>query len=177
MKERREKMIKSKNMKLELVNENDAEMILKLRNNPKLNKFISKTDSSLEKQIEWIKEYKKREEKGEDYYFSIRTIETNEILGYIRVYNVNNKEKTCEWGSWIMKENNPVSSALESVILIHKFMFNILKMEKVFQSVMKENKKGLSFHRAYGIKVVKIDDKFEHLVLEKDSYLKSILNI
>ena len=49
-------MLSTKNIKLELITEDDAEMILKLRTDPKLNKFLSKTDSSIEKQKEWIRE-------------------------------------------------------------------------------------------------------------------------
>ena len=121
-------MLSTKNIKLELITEDDAEMILKLRTDPKLNKFLSKTDSSIEKQKEWIREYKKRELKGEDYYFSIKLISNNDILGYIRVYNINKGTKTCEWGSWIMKDEKPISSALESVALIYDFIFNTLKL-------------------------------------------------
>lgn len=170
-------MLSTKNIKLELITEDDAEMILKLRTDPKLNKFLSKTDSSIEKQKEWIREYKKRELKGEDYYFSIKLISNNDILGYIRVYNINKGTKTCEWGSWIMKDEKPISSALESVALIYDFIFNTLKFEKAFQTVIKENKKVLSFHKAYGVKTISTDETFEYLVLEKDVYLKNFLNM
>ena len=54
-------MLSTKNIKLELITEDDAEMILKLRTDPKLNKFIFETDPDIEKQKEWIREYKKRE--------------------------------------------------------------------------------------------------------------------
>lgn len=169
-------MIKSKNIKLELVDENDAKMILKLRNNPNLNKFISKTDSSVEKQKEWIREYKKREKEGRDYYFSIRKVIDDEILGYVRVYDIDKHNKTCEWGSWVMKEDKPASSALESIILIYDFIFNTLKIEKAFQAVMKGNRKVILFHKAYGVKKISDDEKFEYFVLDKATYLKSFLN-
>ena len=170
-------MLSTKNIKLELITEDDAEMILKLRTDPKLNKFIFETDPDIEKQKEWIREYKKREFKGEDYYFSVKLTKSNETIGYIRAYDINKKEKKCLWGSWIMREEKPISSALESVILIHKFMFNTLGIEKVCQFVRKDNKKGLLFHKSYGAKTILIDERFVHFVLEKDVYLKSILNI
>ena len=169
-------MIKGKNIKFELVEENEAEMILNLRNNSNLNKFISKIDLNIEKQKEWIREYKKREKEGEDYYFSIKELENDSILGYIRVYNIDKNNKTCEWGSWVMKEDKPASSALESVILIYDFIFNILKLEKAFQSVMKGNRKVMLFHKAYGVKKVADDEKFENFVLDKETYLNSFLN-
>ena len=98
-------MLSTKNIKLELITEDDAEMILKLRTDPKLNKFIFETDPDIEKQKEWIREYKKRELRGEDYYFSVKLIESNETIGYVRAYNINKEEKRCEWGSWIMRED------------------------------------------------------------------------
>ena len=52
-----------------LVQEEDAPFILKLRTNKKLSRYVHSVDDSIENQIEWIRNYKKREEKGEDYYF------------------------------------------------------------------------------------------------------------
>ena len=44
-----------------LVEEDDAEFILKLRTNRKLSRYLHKTDADIEKQIQWIRNYKKRE--------------------------------------------------------------------------------------------------------------------
>ena len=52
-----------------LVEEDDAEFILKLRTNRKLSRYLHKTDADIEKQIQWIRNYKKRELEGTEYYF------------------------------------------------------------------------------------------------------------
>ena len=43
-----------------LVNETDAEFIVGLRTDNKLKRFISSTERSIERQIEWTKEYKEK---------------------------------------------------------------------------------------------------------------------
>jgi hypothetical protein len=54
-----------------LANEDDSEFILSLRTNEKLSRFIHSTDNDLEKQREWMRNYKIREANGEDYSLSI----------------------------------------------------------------------------------------------------------
>ncbi len=54
-----------------LVREEDAEFILQLRTDPLLSRFLHATKNNLQKQKEWIRDYKLREAKGEDYYFFI----------------------------------------------------------------------------------------------------------
>jgi RimJ/RimL family protein N-acetyltransferase len=162
-------MVSSKNIKLVLVEEKDAQDILDLRNNGKLNMYISTTDINVEKQKEWIREYKKREKNGEEYYFAIQKHD-GDILGYVRVYDINEKNKSFTWGSWIMKEDKPVSSALETAILIYEFAFSNLNMEKSLFEVMKDNGKVISFHKKFGAKKISEDKEFEYFILEKESY-------
>ena len=164
-------MIKTKNVKFELVTEDDAEKIIELRKNDNLNKYLSATDEDIEKQKKWIKEYKNREKDGTEYYYSIRT-EEDEILGYVRVYKINKKEKSFTWGSWIMKEEKPISSALETAILIYEIAFRELNMEKALFEVMKENIKVVSFHKKFGATKISEDAEFEYFILEKEDYFK-----
>ena len=56
-------------LNVRLVEEKDAGFILSLRTNPKLSRYIHNTDDSLDKQRQWIRDYKKRELEGKDYYF------------------------------------------------------------------------------------------------------------
>ena len=164
-------MLKTKNVKFELVTEDDAEKIIELRKNNNLNKYLSATDENVEKQKKWIKEYKNREKDGIEYYYSIKTNE-NEILGYVRVYKINRKEKSFTWGSWIMKEEKPVSSALETAILIYEIAFRELDMEKALFEVMKENIKVVSFHKKFGATKISEDTEFEYFILKKEDYFK-----
>ena len=55
-------------LKVRAVIENDADFILKLRTDLQLARYLSKTESNIDKQISWIKEYKKRQANGKEYY-------------------------------------------------------------------------------------------------------------
>ena len=52
-----------------LVQVDDAEFILGLRTNEKLSRYIHATSNDIEQQKSWMRSYKERESKGEDYYF------------------------------------------------------------------------------------------------------------
>ena len=52
-----------------LVNEDDAEFIIDLRTDKDLSRYIHDTSPDLDNQIQWIREYKKREAEGKEYYF------------------------------------------------------------------------------------------------------------
>ena len=70
-------------MKLRLVQLEDAEFILTLRMDERLNRFISMVEAGLNKQVAWLVSYKAREANGEEYYF-IRVpaeVPDNEIGG------------------------------------------------------------------------------------------------
>ena len=67
-----------------LVTEEDVDFILSLRTNKELTKFIHPTDKSHEKQIQWIRDYKIREQEGREYYFIY--FYKGEPVGLNRVY-------------------------------------------------------------------------------------------
>jgi len=51
-----------------LINENDAEFICSLRSDPYLNAYLSKSDNRISVQEEWIRKYKSREQKKQEFY-------------------------------------------------------------------------------------------------------------
>ena len=79
-------------LKVRLVQEEDADFIVKLRTSPKASNFLHYTDCDINKQKEWIKEYKTREMEGKEYYFVF--IKNNQKQGLIRLYNINGKQFT-----------------------------------------------------------------------------------
>src|SRR5690606_21357108 len=85
--------------KMRLVNEDDAEFILSLRANAERTKYMLSLDSDLEKQRNWIKEYKKRQIEGKDYYF-IFEIGTRK-MGVLRISNIDYLNKKAKAANWI----------------------------------------------------------------------------
>ena len=59
------------NLKFRFVEENDASFLVDLRTNPEKAKFISSTNSDIEMQRAWIREYKQREQSKSEFYRTI----------------------------------------------------------------------------------------------------------
>lgn len=178
------KHLKSNNLEFELVQEKDAKFILELRSNENLNKYLSKSVITEEEQKKWIQKYKKRENAKIEFYFKISEIDGEEF-GFIRIYNIDYKKKHFTWGSWIMKENKPIYSPLESVLLLYMYAFKRLKLEKAFFDVRKDNLNVVKFHEKFGATKISKDnlnyyfefskEKFDEIILKK--YKKYLLEI
>ena len=83
-------------IQLRLVSIDDAPFILKLRLDTKYNQFLTKVNGDLESQIEWIKNYKKEENLGAQYYFIIERNDRTPC-GTVRLYDFQ-IDSFC-WGS------------------------------------------------------------------------------
>lgn len=138
-------MIKGYSYKLREVQLSDAEFILSLRNDKSLNSFINKTSSNIKDQIEWISNYRNRDN---DYYFVIENLKSSESEGLIAVYDIDETKKCGEWGRWIICKGSLAS--LESVYLIFKFSFEFLNLSTLFCRTVSDNKHVVNFHDSYG---------------------------
>ncbi|HAU8252184.1 TPA: GNAT family N-acetyltransferase [Vibrio vulnificus] len=132
---------------LRLVEVEDAEFIVALRTDKKKSQFLSKTDASVEKQIEWIKRYKTRECEESEFYFIIED-QIGQPVGTYRLYDIESESATP--GSWILVDGVDLSLTIESVLLMYAFVFNSLEKSKIIFDVMKSNKRVIRFHQSYG---------------------------
>lgn len=128
-----------------LVREEDAEFILSLRNNPELNQYIHPTDDDVERQRQWLLEYKEREAEGVEYYFIYSM--NDEPFGLDRVYKINKEDDSYTWGSWICKPGISAAQLMLQYIASADIINNIIGLEQCFYDVRKENLKVLYFHR------------------------------
>ncbi|RPH28136.1 N-acetyltransferase [Buttiauxella warmboldiae] len=163
-----------KTINLKLVGESDAEFIYSLRNNNKLNQYLTPSIGTVEDQKKWIKKYKKRESDGKEYYFLIAKNERNENIGTVRLYDFRDEEKSFCWGSWILTENKTVSSALETALLVYNYAFNQLGFEKSHFDVRKENKKVVDFHLKLGSRIIQQNDSDYFFVYEKEVFFSKM---
>jgi RimJ/RimL family protein N-acetyltransferase len=163
--------IKGKNIFLRPVNEDDAEFILSLRLNDRLNKFINKVSPSIEIQKSWINNQRIREG---DYYFLILDKDKNAI-GTISVYDINFENKTFNWGRWILKHNAPIYAMIESTLLVYHYAFRILELSKALSDVRLGNYKVINFHLSYGAKIYKIDEQNAYYTFESSQF-KYLIN-
>jgi RimJ/RimL family protein N-acetyltransferase len=160
-------IIEGKNINLRTVEIEDAEFIYVLRTNPEKSKYLSKISENINDQIEWIKNYKQRENENKEFYFVIESKE-KEKLGLVRVYDI--KNNSFSWGSWIIKEDAPKSTAIESALQIYEFGFYNLKFQKSHFDVRKGNDKVIAFHQRFGAKIVDEDELDYFFNFEKSDY-------
>lgn len=139
------------------INNNDAEFTLMLRNDSNLNHYLNKTSNKISDQIAWLENYYK---KNDDFYFVIERIKNKRQEGLIALYDIDFKNNTAEWGRWILRTES--MAAIESALMIYKFAFEELKLEKIYSRTVSLNKKIVSFHDSCGITSKKVlKDYFE----------------
>jgi len=149
-----------------LVEESDARFILDLRTDKKLSQYISPVEDDLDAQVEWIKRYKEREKKGEEYYVLYED-EQHQPQGLVRLYNI--KDKTFTSGSWLIRPGSDELTAIKSDLFIICFAFEELKMEECFIDVRKENKKTLKYHKRF-LTEINEDELSVYMVLNRAGY-------
>jgi hypothetical protein len=164
-------------LKIRFVEESDAEEILQLRTNEKLTKHIHYTDSDLNKQIDYIRNYKKREEVGVEYYLAFLSLE-DYILGFYRLYKIDKINKSFTIGSWIF---NPIITNLTPIyadILSKDFGFNDLGMKTCFFDVRRNNKKVFKYHQLFGPEFMYEDEEENNFFyLKKEDFNKNVTDI
>ena len=164
------------NIQVRLVEETDADFILKLRTDSQLSKFLNTTDNNIEKQKEWIREYKKRELQGLDYYFIY--YHEGEPIGLNRIYNIEKERGTC--GSWICQKGLSLELPVLILTIVREILFDTLNLKYDFFDVRKQNKKVIKTHLLFGAEQVNEDELDYFYVLSKENFYRNrdiILNM
>lgn len=160
-----------KNIYLRTAEPDDAEYILSLRLNDNLNKFIKKIDPSVENQKKWIIS---KQDEINDYHMIICDNNTNQQLGVIALYDINCIKGTFDWGRWVIAEDAPSYSSIESVILLYDFAFFTLNLKASLFEVRKGNQKVIKFHKRFGSEVISEDENFYYFRFDKKTYENTI---
>lgn len=136
-----------------LVNEGDAEFIYKLRSDAKLSKYIHDIKGGVENQIEWIRNYKKREKEGTEYYFIFFRDETP--VGLNRFYSIH--DNTYTGGSWVMAPYANINEVMAVPIIMRELAFEEMgfTFEDNYDACHIENKKVIKFNLKFGCKIYK----------------------
>jgi len=122
----------------------DAEFILSLRTDAKKSKYLMKTSTEVRRQIDWLEEYASKTDQA---YFIIED-KDGFPLGTVRIYDA--KEDSFCWGSWILKDNVPKSTAIESALMVYSYAVDYLGFKKAHLDIRKGNAKVLRFHETFG---------------------------
>ena len=160
-------LLEGKNINLRTVEIEDADFIYTMRQNRKKTKYLSKVTGTVDSQKEWIKNYKQREDEEKEFYFIIES-KNKDKFGLVRIYDLKN-DSFC-WGSWLIKEDTPKTTAIESALQIYEFGFYKLGFEKSHFDVRKGNDKVIAFHQRFGAKIVDEDALDYFFNFEKSDY-------
>lgn len=155
-------------IQLKPVEESDAEFIIELRTNDQKSRFISATNPDVIQQKGWIKNYKTREKKGEEFYF-IALDENNEKFATYRIYNF--QKNSVEIGSFVSKPNYDKSINIVKLdILIKEYVFEKLKFEILNFEVRKLNLSVVRYHKKFHPTIIKEDDLNYYFSLNKEEF-------
>lgn len=166
-------ILDSLGLSVRLVNESDVDYILSLRTDKHLTRFIHQTDSNRDNQIEWVRNYKKREEEGREYYF-IYFLDGKPV-GLNRIYNIFEYYGTI--GSWICNPGNEPEVSLATYVLMFDLMFDYIKLDITIFDVRKVNKHVWKLHKMLGALSVGESEIDYYFTLNKETYYNNRQNI
>lgn len=127
----------------------DADFIYSLRIDSKKSAYLSVVDPDVQKQLDWIRTYLAGEGQA---YFIICDRNLNR-LGTVRLYQAIGT--SFSWGSWIIKDGAPTSTAIESALLVYEYAINYLGFTSAHFEVDRDNKSVWSYHERFGAKRVR----------------------
>lgn len=135
-----------------LVNEDDAEFIVKLRTDERVGKFIHATSPDVEKQKEWIRAYKKREAEGLEYYFVF--LKDNMPIAVNRLYHMETPKRFTS-GSWIVVPGCSTEDVVATSLIPRIIAFEQLGREMEFgvEGCHEDNKKVIKFNLMVGMHI------------------------
>jgi len=159
---------------LRLAKISDAKFILELRTDPKLKKYISYTDNNISKQVNWLKNYKKRELERKEYYFIIEN-NKKERFGTYRIYNMESNSFTI--GSWLCRSNSPPNVAIKADILCKEFGFYQLNRQICKFDIRKGNKKVIAYHKMFNPDLIDENEWNFYYKLDRKNYKSNLESV
>lgn len=132
------------NWKLEKIENIRAAEFFKLieKNKDHISKTFPVTLSgcaSLEKTVDFIEKAKTTEQNKEGYYFYIRNLATQDLIGYVCIKSIDSKIAKCELAYFVDKDFEGKGIISKAVSQTIDFCFKEIGMNKVFISTSKIN--------------------------------------
>jgi RimJ/RimL family protein N-acetyltransferase len=124
---------------LESILPTDSKLVFHLRSNPENSRFLHKISEDPKDQTDWIKI---QNSKDADYYFKVASKKSKVFLGTIGLYEI--KDGRAEWGRWVVP--NSSRDALESLLLLTFFAFNVLGLDEIYARTHSHNLSVVSLH-------------------------------
>ena len=151
---RKDRIIRGKYIDLFPCTLEHSEEIVKLRNQEKSLYYLNQKQlSTLEGQNKWCDSYAQRDD---DIYWCIYN-KNGDMVGTVRLYNIEADGSQCEEGSFIIDEAYAMSGpyALEAKLLVFNFAFDVLQARKIINDNLAVNKNMNSISRRMGFILIK----------------------
>ena len=160
--------IAGRNASLRLVEVADARFLFDLRRSPR-GRALSPIADDPRAQEEWIRGYKAREARGEEYYFVVEHGRAGDV-GALRLYDI--ASDAFWWGSWIVRRDAPRATALESMFLVYELGFFGLDRACARFVVRKDNPTR-NFHPRVGARITAEDEARVFFELTRERWLEA----
>lgn len=128
----------------------DAEFIVHLRRMPHARGNIGDTSESLDGQKSWLQRYFNREN---EYYWILTESETGRSVGTCALYSIS--DGVGEPGRWVVYPDACFSIAATD-LLVYRFAFDQLGLDRLIFNVVADNAKVLKFHRLFGAREFRV---------------------
>jgi hypothetical protein len=158
-------------LQVRLVNEDDAEFITALRTDPRLSRFIHETLPGVEEQKQWIRNYKKREAQGLDYYFMFSV--NNVRQGVARVYNIT--EDAFTQGSWVFSPDAFLGASVLGNIISSEIGFEFLDKEIAYSDARRDNNTH-RYIQSFSPEIIKTDEENIYYKILPEGHSRGKLN-
>ena len=159
--------LNGKNINLRVIRMDGAGFIVDLRKDIQKTKYLSQVKGTVKDQEQWISQYKIREKRLEEYYFIIES-KAQKRLGLVRMYDF--QDHSFCWGSWLIKDNAPKTTAIESALQIYEFAFYTLNFTQSHFDVRKGNGQVAAFHKRFGAKIIDETDIDYYFIFQQKDY-------
>lgn len=137
-----EGVLEGKFVNLRSVMKEDAEFILKVRNNSEISKFLPSLNVTVDQQQEWINHQRND---SDSYYFIIED-KTKNRIGTVSVYNI--VENHAEVGRFCSLGNSIQNS--EAALILDDFIFQKLSIDYLDIWAYKDNRPVLALNKGFG---------------------------
>lgn len=135
---------------LKEIEPSDFEDIVRWRNDPENNRYLNQPYVlTLEKQREW---YEKKYLPSSDVLFIFFDAGNHRRFGTLGYSDYDNNQKICVSGRLLVGEKNYRASPylLEANLLFYSYLFDALKLQRIYCHIVLENKKAIVFNKKLG---------------------------
>ena len=127
----------------------DAAFILGLRLDPKKSAYLSTVPDDVQKQAAWLEHY----QAGTGQAYFVICDQDGARLGTVRLYNAIGN--SFSWGSWIVVDDAPANTAIESALMVYRYALDDLGFGRAHFEVDRNNTSVWAFHERFGAVRVK----------------------